>query len=349
MTTSIPILLAVLSFGVALAVTRLVIPVLARRVMDLPNARSSHRAPTPRGGGIGILAAVLTGWGGLLLLGWVGPAVAIPLTAAGVLALVSFLDDLRPRPAALRLAVQVAAVGAGLSAIGHGAFVGALPPVIDLPLTGFLWLWFINLFNFMDGIDGIAGGEAVCIGLGLALLAALALAPAEVGALGATLGAGGLGFLVWNWHPARVFMGDVGSVPLGYLLGYLLIRTASEGGALDPAGFAAGLILSMVFTLDASTTLLRRLARGKRPTEAHREHVYQRAVIAGRSHGQVSGAVIVANLGLIALAALLAATAPAIALGLAILLVIGLFAWLRPAPVPVEPKSMPAEGGGERP
>ncbi|UEM21777.1 glycosyltransferase family 4 protein [Skermanella mucosa] len=268
-------------------------------ILDLPNERSSHTVPTPRGGGWGIMATLLPAFA---LIGWIvgsfdriGPVLA---GAAGLIA-VSWMDDRRSRPALFRLAAQVAAVALGLTALpGHDlVFQGWLPLWADRLAAGFCWLWFVNLFNFMDGIDGLAGSEAASIGAGLALVsvtAGLGVVPLWLAL--ATAGAA-LGFLGWNWHPARVFMGDVGSVPLGYLLGWLLLGAAGAGA------WAAALLVPLYFLADATFTLLRRLAAGKRIWQPHREHIYQRAVQAGRSHSGVVLWVLAANAGLVALAA----------------------------------------------
>ncbi len=192
-------------------------------------------------------------------------------------------------------------------------FQGWLPPWLDLLAAGFTWLWFINLFNFMDGIDGIAGTESVSIGVGIAFLAVLHLAAngLGVGLLGITIAASALGFLWWNWQPARLFMGDVGSVPLGYLLGWLLLTLAAAGL------WAPALILPLYYLADASWTLTRRLLRGAKVWQAHREHFYQRAVQTGRSHASVVRRVFLADIVLVALALWAASGALWPALGLA--------------------------------
>ena len=230
----------------------------------------------------------------------------------------SWLDDRFGLSPGTRLVVQALCVAGGLAALpgGGAVFQGLLPPWLDLIVSGIAWLWFVNLFNFMDGIDGIAGSEAVAIGGGVALLAVLEPGAVGLGAglLAATLAAASLGFLWWNWQPARLFMGDVGSVPLGYLLGWLLL-------ALAAAGFwAPALILPLYFLADASWTLARRLARGAKIWQAHREHFYQRAVQAGRSHAWVVRRVVVADLALVGLAAWAASgmTWPALAAAAAV-------------------------------
>ncbi len=270
------------------AVTR----VLRRRaILDHPNERSSHAVPTPRGGGWGILLVLLPAWAALGVTPWI-------LAGVALLAAVSWLDDrhnLAPGP---RLLVHAAAVAAGLAALGDEArvFQGWLPGGLDHLATGLCWLWFLNLFNFMDGIDGLAGSEAVSVAGGLALVAAAGgvatglLEPALVVAGAA------IGFLVWNWQPAKVFMGDVGSIPLGFALGWLLFAAAAAG--LWPAA----LLLPLYFVADASVTLLRRLIAGKPVLQAHREHFYQQAIQAGRRHAAVVRLVIAANAALIALA-----------------------------------------------
>jgi len=164
-----------------------------------------------------------------------------------------------------------------------------------------LWLWFVNLFNFMDGIDGIAGVEASSLGIGLVLVGAMAAWPAVHFVLPALLAAATLGFLVWNWAPAKLFLGDVGSVPLGYLLGWLLLVAAMNGE------WAPALILPLYYLADATITLLKRAARGAKVWRAHREHFYQRAVQGGASHSHVALQVLACNAALVALAVLAAA------------------------------------------
>ena len=286
---------ALLLFGSTVAgalFTGAVIRALRRRaILDHPNERSSHAVPTPRGGGWGILLVLAPVWWAIGVSPWV-------LAGLAGLAAVSWLDDRHNLAAAPRLLVHGAAVMAGLMALGDEArvFQGWLPGGLDHLATGLLWLWFINLFNFMDGIDGLAGSEAVSVAGGLALVAATVgdgsgtLSPALV------LAGAALGFLVWNWHPAKVFMGDVGSIPVGFALGWLLFAAAAAGE------WPAALLLPLYFVADASITIARRLLAGKPVLQAHREHFYQQATPPGRSHAAVVRMVILANLVLIALA-----------------------------------------------
>ncbi|GHD55044.1 glycosyl transferase [Thalassobaculum fulvum] len=333
-----------LAFLLACLGTRVLVGVLTRRaILDRPNERSSHSVPVPRGGGLAVVAAIAAGWIWLLAVDGAGHGAGdadpgadlwrrlVPLAAALALGAISFVDDLRSLGAGVRLGVQALAVAAGLWALdGRGALAAVAPAWIDLPLTALGWLWFVNLYNFMDGIDGITGTETVSIGVGLVGLALLGIAPASVAPVAALLVAAALGFLVWNWHPARIFLGDVGSVPLGYLLGFLLVGLAGTG----IVGLAAALLLPLVYVVDATLTLGRRVARGENPAQAHREHVYQRAVIGGASHSAVCLRIAVANAALVALAWLAAPREPVIALAAGAVVVALLFVVLRPAPAP---------------
>ena len=316
------------------------IPVLRRRgVLDRPNQRSSHQVPTPRGGGIAVVATVLLAWLGFAAAGWVTAGVMPVCVAAGLFAAVCWIDDLHDLSPPVRLAAQAAAVAVGLLALpeGDNAVRGWLGPAAYFTALGLVWVWWVNLYNFMDGIDGIAGSEAAAIGGGLLLFAALgAGVDPSVGLLaGAILGAA-LGFLVWNWAPARVFLGDVGSAPLGYLTGYLLIGLAAAGR------WRIALILPLYFLADATITLGQRLLRGERVWQAHREHYYQQAVRRGLGHAAVVKRVVLADLLLIACgwAAENGLGPPALAAAAVIVLAL-LTALARGGPPPRSSKSRP--------
>jgi len=291
----------VLSAAAAWIATGLTVRLLRRRqVMDHPNERSSHAVPTPRGGGIAVIAVLAAGW--LVAAGLYPEATAasLPVLLLGLaLAALSFVDDLRGLPVAVRFGAQivVVAIAIALAPADRLVFQGLLPPLADHLATGLVWLWFINLFNFMDGIDGIAAVETFTIGAGLALVAGAAAMAPDMALLGAVAAGAAAGFAWWNWQPARVFMGDVGSVALGFLLGWLLLDLAGRG-AWQPA-----LILPLYFLADASITLGRRLLRGETPWQAHRTHFYQRAAQGLGSHALVSKLVLMLNLLLVALAA----------------------------------------------
>ncbi|MGC2415387.1 MAG: glycosyl transferase, partial [Stellaceae bacterium] len=224
------------------------------------------------------------------------PRLLAVLGGAALLAAISWVDDLRGLSPATRLLAQFAAVGLGMVALipAGPVFQDWLMPGLDVAAAALLWLWFVNLFNFMDGIDGLAGSEAAAIGTGLVVFAGVGsgLDPG-LAALSGTAAAAALGFLVWNWAPARIFLGDVGSVPCGYLLGFLLLDVAARGR------WKIALILPLYFLADATLTLLRRLARGELVWQAHRQHFYQRAVQRGLGHGAVVRRVIAADLILV--------------------------------------------------
>lgn len=281
-------------------------------VLDQPNERSNHERPVPRGAGLVLVPLLLAGFAAAPLFD--PAAMGLPgavLAGAILLAAVSWWDDLRGLGALPRLAIQGAAVLLGLATLLHQppVFQGLLPQPLDLALAGIAWLWFINLFNFMDGSDGMAGTEATMIGLGLAAVAVelgwSGLSPLH----GLALAAVALGFLLWNKSPAQLFLGDVGSVPLGYLVGWLLLLAASKGA------WAAALILPAYYLADSGITLARRCWRRAPILQAHSEHFYQQAIRQGRSHGKVALAVLIADLALIGLAVGAVRGEPLVALG----------------------------------
>ena len=306
-----------------LAATGFVLKFLRRyAIFDRPNERSSHTNPVPRGGGLAVIAVLTVAWAILAAPDQRAETYSV-LAAALLLAGVSWVDDLRSLPPWFRLIAHAAAILPVLYFLGFKGpvFQGLLPSWADLAIAALLWVWFINLFNFMDGIDGISGVEAGAIGAGVVLVAGQTILPWPEPALGATLAAAAVGFLFWNWHPAKVFLGDVGSVPLGFLIGWLLLSLAS-GGA-----WAAAAILPLYYLADATITLARRGLRGEPVWRAHREHFYQRAVQAGRSHAAVSIGVGVCNAALIGLA-LLSIAWPWEALAAACVMVAVFLVWL---------------------
>lgn len=260
-----------------------------RAWLDLPNDRSSHSVPTPRGGGIAVSAVIALGLGYWRLV--TGPDWEMLAVLAVFIALAGLghLDDRHNLSARLRLGVQLGAVALLAWGIGPGGMMGAA-----LVLG---WVWMINLTNFMDGIDGISAVQAACVSLGLIGVALIVgRAPWPILVVGPVVLGAVLGFAVLNWHPARIFLGDVGSIPLGFISFYLLYDLVRAGLWL-PA-----LILPMYYVADASLTLGRRALRGEKIWQAHRGHFYQRAVTAGRSHAQVARAVLYCDAVLIACA-----------------------------------------------
>jgi UDP-N-acetylmuramyl pentapeptide phosphotransferase/UDP-N-acetylglucosamine-1-phosphate transferase len=285
------------------AATGLVLALLKRHaVLDRPNERSSHATPTPRGAGLAVIIVFALGWAAAALI-LDAPVEPIILAAAAGLAAVSWLDDLRGLPVGIRLLAHAAAVVAGLSVFPPEllVFQGLLPPLVDRAAAGLLWLWFVNLYNFMDGIDGITGVETLAIAIGTSVCATVAaIAPFPYAAT-VLIGAGAAGFLTWNWPPARIFLGDVGSVPLGFLTGWLLLLLALYGA------WIAAAIVPLYYLADSTLTLIQRLARGEKVWHAHARHFYQRAARRSGSHARVASAIAVVDAVLIAAAAAAAA------------------------------------------
>jgi Fuc2NAc and GlcNAc transferase len=287
---------------------------LARGVIDVPNARSSHVMPTPRGGGLAIVVTVLFAIGVMYARGNVPPDLAAVLLIGGSLvALIGFIDDIRSVSASARLAVQFAAFGWCVYRLG------ALPPVhlgfavVNLGLGGSIaavvfLVWFLNIYNFMDGIDGIASVEAISVMTFATLLLFWQRGePSIVFALLA-VAAAAAGFLIWNWPPARIFMGDAGSGFLGFFVGSIAWATIVQGRL----SIWVWLILLGAFIVDATVTLLRRWHRGARLAEAHRSHAYQRLSRKYQSHLKVTLGILVINVCWLDPLAYLAALRPAL-------------------------------------
>jgi Fuc2NAc and GlcNAc transferase len=284
-------------------------------LLDVPNARSSHDRPTPTGGGVAIASAATIAVLTLYALRVIPGQLMLSLVVGGgAIAVVGFIDDRISLPAGTRLAVHTAA------ALWVLALYGGLPPMqfgeqqISFGVIGYVLgvaaiVWTVNLFNFMDGIDGIAAAEAAFVfGAGAALdtISGTAVA-APSGAI--VLAGACLGFLFWNWAPAKIFMGDVGSGYLGYMIVVLAIASARN----DPTALLSWLILGGVFFCDATVTLARRLLRRDRVHEAHRSHAYQWLARRWHSHSRVTIATAAINFCWLLPCALFAARHPGLA------------------------------------
>jgi UDP-N-acetylmuramyl pentapeptide phosphotransferase/UDP-N-acetylglucosamine-1-phosphate transferase len=304
---------ALVSFAVAYAVLRLLLGRFGRLALDRPNERSLHERPVPRTGGIALLAGAATS------LGFGASALWLPFALAAALALVSFADDVRGLPTGLRLAAHL-----GAAALLIWYLLAPIDPV-SLALLSLAVAWITNLYNFMDGSDGLAGGMAL-FGFGAYAIAA-ASGHAALAAANTALAAAAAAFLLLNFPPARVFLGDVGSVPLGFLAAALGL--AGWRDDLWPLWFP--LLVFAPFIGDATLTLLRRLSRLERIWHAHREHYYQRLVRMGAGH---RGAAL-AGYGLMAVcasAALFGRNSPpfvqATAVGAAVLVLVVAATWI---------------------
>lgn len=343
----IPHLLLVLLFAFALSamgtgwMRRLA---LRRNILDVPNERSSHSVPTPRGGGVAFVVAILVGCLVLWLLDVLSGRFLAALAGGGVLtAGIGWIEDTHGLPPPVRLLAHAAAAGWALAWLGVPARADLGFAVFEWSLYGWAFflpalVWLINSYNFMDGIDGLAGGEAatVCVA-GVLVLdsgggeAAMLVTAAAV-----------CGFLLWNWSPARVFMGDAGSGFLGYCMGVFWLVLAD-----GEAGLVGLPILLAAFLVDATLTLFRRISRGEKWRQAHRSHAYQ---IAARRWGHARTAKTILRIDLFWLVpcALLTTFRPDwswFTLPLAFLPLAGLWAALQG----MDSRHFPVDGAGEKP
>lgn len=266
---------------------------LVRGLLDMPNQRSSHVLPTPRGGGVAIVVAFLSVLLFLWAHGWMPESTFIAYFGAGIwISFVGFLDDHRHIAARWRLLAHFMGAAWLLGCFGKlpalsvfGSDVIANGIVSLLAATYLVWL--LNLYNFMDGIDGIASIEALTVCLGASIIMFVTVSTSLIWVVPLVMAAAAGGFLVWNYPPAKIFMGDAGSGFLGIMLGAMSL----EASKVTPQLFWSWLVLLGVFVVDATVTLMRRVFNGKRFYEAHRTHAYQHAAQSFKSHKTVSLAV----------------------------------------------------------
>jgi UDP-N-acetylmuramyl pentapeptide phosphotransferase/UDP-N-acetylglucosamine-1-phosphate transferase len=274
---------------------RLLLPLLRRYALARPNARSSHVEPTPQGAGVAVIVASLSVATVAALLG----NVSVPITvfaAVVFIALVGFVDDVKSLPVMPRLLLQAAAVGTVLFATPADLRIAPGCPIgIERGLLLVAGLWFVNLVNFMDGLDLMTAVEVVPITGTMILLGLTGEFPASSTITAAALGGAMLGFVPFNRPVARVFLGDVGSLPIGLLLGWCLLQLAWHQ-------LTAALLLPLYYLADATITLVRRIARRERFWAAHRSHFYQRAIDNGFTVSRVTAEVFTLNVTLAVLA-----------------------------------------------
>ena len=324
---AMPVFALVLIAAIATSAGLIVVlrPLLARYALARPNARSSHREPTPQGGGIAVVAAALLGlWIGVALSGLAAETQLAALSMAALaLALVGAVDDILGLGAPLRLVLQTLAVAAVLATLPvNTSVMPEFPRAFEFTIMLVGGVWFVNLVNFMDGIDWMTVAEVVPITAAITLLGLIGAAPPTAVLVALALLGGMIGFAPFNRPIAKLFLGDVGSLPIGLMLGWMLLLLASRGHV------AAALLLPLYYLADATITLGRRLARGERVWQAHRTHFYQRALDGGFTVNDVVVRVFVLNLAL-AILALVSAIEPDLRVDLATLALGGaLVAWL---------------------
>ena len=320
---------------VSAAITWAIRPWLLRHALAEPNARSSHRIATPQGAGIAVIGATLFVAGAIVAYAdAVNLNVLIAIFAASLfMAIVGFADDIKSIPVLPRLILQAVAVGTILFTVpGDVRIVPVVPLWIERGLLLLAGLWFVNLVNFMDGLDWMTVAEVVPVTAAMVLLGWFGEFPPSAAIVAAALCGAMVGFAPFNRPVAKVFLGDVGSLPIGLLLGWCLLQLAYN------QQIVAAMLLPLYYLSDATVTLLRRLTRGEPVWAAHRTHFYQRATDNGFTVLRVVGEVFALNIALAVLAvgSIMTASVMArilflIAGGLATALVMYRFSRLRPA------------------
>ena len=287
------------SAGLSAALTLVLKPILVRHLLAHPNARSSHATATPQGAGVAVMAALIVVCAAALLLKVAAPPPSlIPvLVAAAFLTLIGGLDDAHALAVSWRFAGQTAA--AVLVVLLLPPDIRLLPDLLPLGVERGLMVLgvvgFVNAINFLDGLDWMTVAQVVPMTLGVAILHGLGVVPANIGLLALALLGATLGFAVFNKHPAQIFLGDAGSLPIGLVLATMLIYVAE-------AHLVSGLLLALYTLAEATITLGRRLINGERVLSAHKSHFYQRAVGQGLRVPQVTARVFALSLVLTGLA-----------------------------------------------
>ena len=289
--------------ALAVAIIQTSMPVLQRYALARPNARSSHQIPTPQGGGIAVVVGTLVTAhvSGVIAEAYPGAAAALSLaTGTLLLAIIGAWDDIYPLSALPRLALQAVCVAVLLAyaPVEGSLFPGHWPSVLSFAIALIAGIWFVNLVNFMDGLDWILVAEMVPVTAALAIFGWFGFLDPFATLVAASLCGALCGFALFNKPVAKLFLGDVGSLPIGLMVAWLLYILATNGHVV------AAVLLPLYFCADATITLLRRAARRERLLDAHRSHFYQRATDHGFTAMAVAGHVVTVNLGLIVLASL---------------------------------------------
>jgi Fuc2NAc and GlcNAc transferase len=287
------LILCLLPLLISLALSRLVIHYFGRRLLDTPNIRSSHQIPTPRGGGIALACGVIITMVTALGFTYINPApIYWLLLPSGLITILGICDDLFNLNIGIRLTIQFLLAGLGIYFIGIN---NEWSPLIRLLIAGMMILfivWMTNLYNFMDGINGLAALEAISVCMSMAFIYWIQTANTDVIYLLIIISASACGFLYWNFPTAKLFMGDAGSLFLGLSLGLLTVEGVNENFCI----VAAWLIMLGVFIVDSSYTLFYRLVTGQAIHQAHRTHAYQKIAVKFNSHAYTTIAIICINL-----------------------------------------------------
>jgi UDP-N-acetylmuramyl pentapeptide phosphotransferase/UDP-N-acetylglucosamine-1-phosphate transferase len=325
MTAGAVLVIIALAAGLSAGLIWLLHPLLVRYALARPNARSSHVVPTPQGGGIGVIAATLiAALIGFALVHSIDAGMLALLGSAILLAVIGAVDDIVTMRALPRLIVQFVAVGIVVSLLPSGLRLTppAVPIVVECAALIVLGVWAVNLTNFMDGIDWMTVAEVVPVTAGLALFGLIGALPPSAFVVTLALFGALLGFAPFNRPVARLFLGDVGSLPIGLLLFWLLVMLAGRGYVIT------ALLLPLYYLADATITLIRRAGRGENIFEAHRSHFYQHATKAGWPVTSVITRVFIVNVVLVVLALLSATTRTPLAQTIILIAGAAAVAWL---------------------
>lgn len=317
-------LVVVLAAAISAGSITMLLPLLRRYALAHPNARSSHRQSTPQGGGIAVVAATVavTVWT-IVMDGGPGTSLSFILGATIFIALVGVWDDLYTIEVAPRLLLQAVAVALMLASLpAEFRIAPVLPWWLERSLLLLACLWFVNLTNFMDGIDWMTVAEFVPIAIGLVLIGLLDGLPILGMIVALALCGGLIGFAPFNRPVARIFLGDVGSLPIGLLFAWLLVIVAGNGY------LAAALVLPLYYLADATITLFRRIKSGERIWQAHRTHFYQRATDRGWRVRAIVARVFAVNMALVVLAVSSVAWPGAASAAVALMGGVALVGWL---------------------
>ncbi|MFN7039079.1 MAG: MraY family glycosyltransferase [Alphaproteobacteria bacterium] len=288
----------VIAFFSSFFITKFLISYLNnRKILDIPNHRSNHTIPVPRGGGIAIIISVLGYYGLTKFLNYPTIFNNYLITSILILSVISFIDDIKPLNIFHRFAAQFVAVAIALYSLPNDKllFSAHIPLIFDRLISLFALIWFINLYNFMDGIDGITGAESLHILVSVLIIFSLFWDARNSRFIGDYLVMifAISGFLYWNWHPAKIFLGDIGSINLGFILGWILYNIALDKHIIT------AIIIPAYYIADSGITILKRLLQGKKIWQAHSEHFYQLAVKNGKTHKNVVKRIVVANIFLL--------------------------------------------------
>jgi UDP-N-acetylmuramyl pentapeptide phosphotransferase/UDP-N-acetylglucosamine-1-phosphate transferase len=293
-------------------------------IIDHPNERSNHSISVPRGGGIAIIIAIILAY---LYSDIQNNEINIMLISAMVLGVINFFDDRFNISILWRFISETIACIIVVKSLDCDTFIfkNYLPPLLEKTLMVIALLWFVNNFNFMDGIDGLASCESIHICLSIVMVLAFTTLSPHLSQLCLIIASANAGFLVWNWHRAKIFMGDVGSITMGFILGWLLLKLALSGMIF------ASIIIPLYYVADGLITLFRRLINKEKIWQAHSKHFYQRALKSHQGHDQVVRKIIIANVCL-AFAAVLSINYQFIATIIAFVVIAILCYFLKPAP-----------------